>query len=149
MKDLTPLTMDRVAKYFDARGFQYTTDEDGDIYAAFENHKFIFVAQGPEKEVLAIHSVWRLPAPEDGFFPLMQYCNEWNNERLWPKTFVKKTKENMVEVHTEVNTDLAHGATDEQLIQLVNCGIATSLAFYQTLENEFIEASKAQRAAEQ
>lgn len=148
MKDLTPLTMDRVAKYFDAREFQYTTDEDGDIYAAFENNKFIFVAQGPEKEVLAIHSVWRIPAPEEGFFPLMQFCNDWNGARLWPKTCVKKNKENMVEVHTEVNTDLARGATDEQIIQLVNCGIATSLAFYQALEEQFIEASTPQPAAE-
>lgn len=68
---------------------------------------------------------------------LVEICNDWNREKLWPKAYVTVDDEGMVRVHAETNTDLEHGVGDRQLAQLTDCGIATALQLFNRLDEEF------------
>ncbi|MCS4490197.1 YbjN domain-containing protein [Corynebacterium sp. ES2775-CONJ] len=136
----TPFTIERVAKIFDEKGYNYNTDDDGDIYAGFDENKFMLLATGQKREVFAVRSAWKATGPIESRATLMEFCNEWNRTKMWPKTYVTVNDEGIVGVQAEVNTDLEHGVTDAQLEQLLNCGIATALQFFQELTEQFAVA---------
>ena len=55
---------------------------------------------------------------------------DWHRDRIWPKAFYAPTDDGTLRVMTEVNVDYEHGATDAQLLQQINCSIATQLSLY-------------------
>src|SRR5690606_41352191 len=66
-----------------------------------------------------------------------EFCNEWNAERVWPKPYVRVRDNGAVLVYTEVAVDLEHGVTDDQLDQLLQCGLTTGSMFFEHLDETF------------
>jgi hypothetical protein len=56
---------------------------------------------------------------------LYEFCNAWNHDRLWPKAYVHVQDDGTVNVIGEVLADWERGVTDEQLDQVMICGVAT------------------------
>ncbi|MDO4760630.1 MAG: YbjN domain-containing protein [Corynebacterium sp.] len=138
MSELSPFSIERVAEYLKSQGYNFTTDDDGDIYTGFEENSFMLLATGAKREIFAIRGAWKITSPIEGRAPLIEFCNEWNRTKLWPKTYVTVNDDGVVGVQAELNTDLEHGATDVQIQQFFHCGIATTLQFFNELTNQFV-----------
>ena len=61
---------------------------------------------------------------------LASVIEDWHRDRIWPKAFYAPSEAGPLRIMTEVNVDYEHGATDAQLLQHVNCAIATSLSLF-------------------
>lgn len=57
---------------------------------------------------------------------LLQAVNDWNRERIWPKVYVREEGQGLA-MYAEVSVDLEQGATDDQLGQIVSCGLGTAV----------------------
>ncbi len=132
-----PFNIDRVAEYFRNQGYNFTVDQDGDIFTGFDDHNFVLLATGNMREIYAIRATWKVSAPIEARARLIEVCNDWNRNKLWPKTYVTVDDGGVVRVHAESNVDLEHGVGDRQLQQLTDCGVATALQFFNSLDEEF------------
>ncbi len=132
-----PFSIERVAEYFRNQKYNFSTDEDGDIFTGFDEHSFVLLATGKMREIYAIRATWKVSAPIEARTKLAETCNDWNRNKLWPKTYVTVDDEGIVRVHAETNTDLEHGVGDLQLQQLTDCGVATALQFFKHLDEEY------------
>ncbi|KAA8720576.1 YbjN domain-containing protein [Corynebacterium phocae] len=128
-------SIDRVAAYFDRQDYNYLTDNDGDIHINFDGISFLLLSTGQIREILAIRAQWDKKAPIEARGTLFEFINKWHSEKLFPKADLQVNDEGKLEVGCEVNTDLEHGVTDQQLELLVDCAITTSLSFFTELNN--------------
>ena len=65
---------------------------------------------------------------------MLLVVNDWNRERLWAKTYLR-LEDDDVALYGEVSTDLGHGVTDDQLGQLVSCGLGTNAQLFAALRD--------------
>ena len=63
-------------------------------------------------------------------------ANEFNRDKIWPKVYCR-VEDDQLAVYTEVATDLEFGVADDQLGQLVECGLFTGLQFIDALDARF------------
>lgn len=140
---LRPLTVELVGEALAAEGWSYDIDDDGDLFGVWEGIPVFFRAAN--QSILQITSFTRIEPPPAEPTELFEFCNEWNQDRLWPKAYVR-IEENpggdaegsdpdgaeqagagvAVLVYGEATTNLPHGVTLDQLRQLVRCGVGTS-----------------------
>jgi hypothetical protein len=59
--------------------------------------------------------------------------NDWNRDRIWPKAYVRE-EEGQLALYSEVSSDLEVGATDQQLAQLIACGLGTGVQMFSALD---------------
>jgi hypothetical protein len=116
----TPLSADRIVRWFERNDFHYFTDDDGDL--------------GDDKEILQVRGQWNREIAIERLEEVLDACAEWNAERIWPKAYVRVRDNGMVHVVAEVSTDLEHGATDAQLSQILFCGLSTSSTFFDAID---------------
>ncbi|MDG4767100.1 YbjN domain-containing protein [Solwaraspora sp. WMMD406] len=129
MQLLRPLTIDLIAEALEARGYQYQTDPDGDLVGRWNDNVIFFSRLGPAGELLRVRTIAAVQFTIDDVPTLYAFCNAWNHDRLWPKTFVHVNDDGSVRVCGEVIADLERGVTPAQLDQLVSCGISTGCQF--------------------
>ncbi len=134
---LVPLSSQRIGHALEAQGWSYTVDADGDIGGGWEYGSFYFFTGGDDDEVLSVRGSWRGQLDPGEFVAAVEVCNEWNAERLWPKTYARRDESGMVRFHTEHNVDFEHGLSDAQLDQQVVCAVDTGIAFYERLNERF------------
>ena len=108
-----PIAKERIEKIFDGQGWYYGRDDDDDVCGRWDGAPFFFLFMGQMNEILSVTS--RMAEDRD---------------RIWPKAFYAPTDDGTLRVMTEVNVDYEHGATDAQLLQQINCSIATQLSLY-------------------
>lgn len=121
-----PLTNDLITAAFDARGYKYFTDSDGDLGGYWDDNLFYFFRMGSRQELLVIRVQAERAFGTDDIPRLYSFCNGWNDERFWPKAYVHVSDgDERARVYGEVATDLEHGVTREQLDQLLLCGISS------------------------
>lgn len=65
---------------------------------------------------------------------LYRVLNDLNRDLVWPKLYVR-TEDDTLVVYSEVSTDLEHGASDDQLGQLLACGLFTALKAFEGLDH--------------
>jgi hypothetical protein len=131
----TPLTRDRVAAALATRGYHFRVDEDGDLTGVWNDSRFWFLLLGEQREILQVRGRWHRQLPVASRRSVTLALNDWNRERIWPKLYLRE-EEGQLAVYSEVSTDLEHGVTDEQLDQLISCGLGTgvqSFASFDTL----------------
>ncbi|MEK8224963.1 YbjN domain-containing protein [Oerskovia sp. M15] len=63
-------------------------------------------------------------------------ANEVNQSRIWPKVY-SRVEGDHLGVYAEVSTDLEFGVADDQLGQLVECGLFSGLQFFEQLDERF------------
>ena len=132
-----PLTRERIADYLVARGYRFVVDDDGDLTGTWDGSRFWFLLLGEQQEILQVRGQWHREVAIERLEEVLDVCNEWNADRIWPKAYVRVRDNGRVHVVSEVATDLEHGATDAQLSQMLFCGLSTGSMFFDALDERY------------
>lgn len=132
-----PLTRDRVTDWLTASGFSYFVDSEGDIGGIWHGWLFHFLVVGEGSEVLQVRGQWHRDLAIERLEEILEICNSWNAEWIWPKAYVCVRDNGAVLVYAEVTVDLEHGVSDDQLDQLLQCGLTTGSMFFEHLDDVY------------
>jgi len=124
-----PVTTARIGRDLSRRGYRFRTDDDGDITGTWDGNRFWFLLLGDDEEILQVRGRWAGSVPESARSAVLQACNDWNRERIWPKVYAREEGDALA-LYAEVSVDLEHGATDGQLAEAVSCGLVTASQFF-------------------
>ena len=127
-----PLTRARVQAYLTSRSYHVQVDDDGDLTGTWDGDRFWFLLLGEDEELLQVRGRWHRVLPSARRAAALLAVNDWNRERVWPKVYLRDEDEG-VAVYTEVTTDLEPGVSDDQLAQLVACGLGTGVQVFAAL----------------
>jgi hypothetical protein len=128
----SPLTAQRVADDLARRGYRFRTDDDGDITGTWDGNRFWFLRLGEDAEILQVRGRWSGSVPEQARGAVLQACNDWNRERLWPKVYARH-EDDTIALYGEVSVDLEHGVTDDQIAETLSCGLVATSQFFASL----------------
>ncbi|MFE7408382.1 YbjN domain-containing protein [Isoptericola sp. NPDC057559] len=134
---LSPLSRDRVTDWMERSGFSYFVDSDGDVGGLWHGWLFYFLVLGERAEVLQVRGQWHRDLTIDRLGEILQICNEWNAERIWPKAYVRVRDDGSVVVCAEVTVDVGSVVGEAQLDQLLQCGLSTGSMFFEHLDATF------------
>lgn len=133
----TSLCQHRIQSWLEGAGFAFFVDSDGDLGGIWHNRIFYLLTLGGNQEVLQVRGQWNRECTLDYFDDLLEVCNTWNAERIWPKAYLRVRDDGTVVVCADLTIDVEHGATDAQLDQLLRCGLATGTAFFDRMDAEY------------
>ncbi|MEV7973069.1 YbjN domain-containing protein [Cellulomonas sp. NPDC089187] len=133
----TPLAPERIVAWLKDNDFHYFTDDDGDIGGLWKGRLIFFFLLGEKQEILQIRGQWHREIALERLHEVLDACEEWNAERIWPKTYARVRDNGMVTVVAETSTDLEHGATDDQLAQLLHCGLGSANSFFDAIDEMY------------
>lgn len=131
-----PLTRDRVEAFLRSKGWHYFVDSDGDVGGTWDGRQFYFFLLGEKREILQVRGRWNRTLPIQAETQVALFANEHNRDKVWPKAYCR-VEDDRLAVYTEVSTDLEHGVADDQLGQLLICGLYTGLQFFTALDERF------------
>ncbi|GEA83998.1 MULTISPECIES: YbjN domain-containing protein [Cellulomonas] len=131
------VTPARIAAWMADNHFSYFVDNDGDLGGLWRGRLFYFFLFGERAEILQIRGQWHREIAIERLEEVLDLCNEWNADRIWPKAYVRVRDNGRVHVVAEVATDLEHGATDAQLSQLLFCGLSTGSMFFDAIDEKY------------
>ena len=126
--ELSPLSSQRIRTELLRRGYRFKTEPDGDITGIWDGNRFWFSLLGEKREVLRVRGKWSTDLPGDSFDAALFAANDWNRDRVFPKVYVRD--EGTVGLYTEVSVDFEPGATDEQIADVITCGLITAAQFF-------------------
>lgn len=116
---------------------RYLTDDDDSLLAIWERHAVLFSLEGPDDEILVLRTRPHATVPPNWADQTYQMVNEWNHTRRFCKAYVDDpTERGMLPIYAELQVPLLASAHDTLLIELINCGIAITLAFVDWLHNK-------------
>ena len=138
-----PLGIARIVDWFEDNGFSYFIDNDGDLGGLWRGRLFYFFMFGESSEILQVRGQWNREVSIERLEEVLEACNEWNADRIWPKAYVRVRDNGMVHVISEVATDLEHGVTDAQLDQLLHCGLSTGSMFFDAIDEMYPDPAAA------
>ncbi|MCU1432063.1 MAG: hypothetical protein JWP95_1168 [Actinotalea sp.] len=138
-----PLTRDRLRAWFTRHGYTYFVDDDGDVGGLWRGRLFYFFLFGERQEILQVRGQWNREFAIERLTEVLEICNEWNAEKIWPKAYVRVRDDGMVHATCEVATDLEQGVTDAQLGQLLHCGLSAASIFFDTLDELYPDPAAA------
>ncbi|MCE1174548.1 MAG: YbjN domain-containing protein [Propionibacteriales bacterium] len=138
-----PLTRKRVEEALERQGWLYRVDDDGDIYASWDEGYFWFFFYGENHEVLQVRGTWygTLTATDED--QALRLANQINAEKLFPKLYTFLTDDGALQVRGELNVDYENGVTDEQLSLHLRAGIGSTLGAFGRFAEAFPEAAPA------
>lgn len=131
---VTPVTRARVIEWITDYGYSYFIDSDGDVGGLWHSRLFYFLLFGAQTEILQVRGQWNREITIERIEEVLDFCNDWNTDRIWPKAYFRVRDNGMIQVYAEVSVDLEHGATDEQLDRLLACGLSTAAMLFDTLD---------------
>jgi hypothetical protein len=138
-----PLSIARIVDWFEENGFSYFIDNDGDLGGLWRGRLFYFFMFGDRSEILQVRGQWNREVSIERLEEVLEACNEWNADRIWPKAYVRVRDNGMVHVISEVATDLEHGVTDAQLAQLLHCGLSTGSMLFDAIDEMYPDPAAA------
>jgi len=134
----TPLTRERVAGVLDSRSEHYGIDEDGDVAATYNGNEVWFLLLGDREEVLQVRARWKRRYPASSVRELVHATNDWNRDRLWPKTYLHQEAD-QVRVYAEVSANLDDGVTTKQLEAVMGVALDSTMAMFASFEELLAE----------
>lgn len=133
----TAVSPARIAAWMSDNQFSYFVDNDGDLGGLWRGRLFYFFLFGEQSEILQIRGQWHRELAIERLEEVLDLCNEWNAERIWPKAYARVRDNGRVHVVAEVATDLEHGVTDAQLSQILFCGLSTGSMLFDALDERY------------
>jgi hypothetical protein len=124
-QELQPLSNELIIAVLRARDFTHKVDDDGDILGNWQGTVIYFFRIGEKKELLQVRALTQRVFSTDDVPRLYSFCNHWNHDKLFPKAYVHVADDGAARVVGEVVADWEHGVTQDQLDQVMICGIAT------------------------
>lgn len=137
------LSTERIVDWIKDYGYSYFIDSDGDIGGLWHSRLFYFLLFGPEREILQVRGQWNREITIERVEEVLEFCNEWNTERIWPKAYFRVRDNGMIQVYGEVAVDFEHGATDDQLDQVLACGLSTGAMLFDALDETYPDPAQA------
>ncbi len=134
---LEPLHRDRIKRCLEGEQLRYLVDEDGNVQIGFEAGIFFITVQGPSEEIMLASGTWNKVLDIDDRQRAREICDEWNCDKVWPKTFTQITDSGELRISCEHSVDYEHGLTDAQLVQHLTTMFATALSFFERLDEAF------------
>lgn len=136
--DLPPIRLERVEESLTRLGYAYAQDaEQPDVLRArFDDYRFHVLLAGAHRSVLQIRGRWSHAVDISRKVEMLKLCNEWNMNRVWPKTYVRREAESVLALYGEVSTDFFCGAADGQIDRAIECGLSTVIAFFHEVEGK-------------
>lgn len=134
-----PLAPGRIATWLADNQFSYFVDSDGDLGGLWRGRLFYFFLFGERQEILQVRGQWHRELTIERLSEVLELCNDWNAERIWPKAYARVRDNGRVHVVTEVAVDFEHGATDEQLSQTLFCGLSTATMLFDALDEQYVD----------
>ena len=131
---LLPLSNELIAGVLDGHGYAFAEDAEGDLVGRWDDNLIYFFRLGRDGEILQVRTLASRVFGIDDVLPLYDFCNAWNQDKLWPKAFVHVNDNGTVRVLGEVVADLENGVTGDQLDQLLACGITSGCQLAEALE---------------
>jgi hypothetical protein len=128
---LLPVTTDRIASQLTNHGYQFQTDEDGDLTGIWDDNQFWFILGGDDQEILQVRGRWSQTVPSSDRNSVLLAVNDWNRDHLWPKVYCRD--EGDLVLYAEVSVDFECGATDAQLQDALACGLVTTSQFFKNV----------------
>ncbi len=138
-----PITTGRVVAWLEQSGFSYFVDSDGDLGGLWHGRLFAFTLAGSDSQVVQVRAQWHREATIERLEQLLELCNEWNADHIWPKAYTRVRDDGRVVVCADTTVDVEGGATDDQLAQILMCGLSTGLMFFERLDAEFPDPLRA------
>lgn len=133
----TPVTPARIAAWMADNDFSYFVDNDGDLGGLWRGRLFYFFLFGEQAEILQVRGQWHREVAIERLEEVLDLCNEWNADRIWPKAYTRVRDNGLVQVYTEVTVDLEFGANDDQLADVLQCGLSTASVFFDSLDETY------------
>ena len=131
-----PLSTQRVGDDLSRRGYRFRIDDDGDVTGTWDGNRFWFLLLGEHDEILQVRGRWAGALPPGARLAVLQAANDWNRERIWPKVYTREESLGLA-LYAEVSVDFEHGATEDQLDQLLQCGLTTGSMFFEHLDETY------------
>lgn len=132
-----PMSRARIEAWCRAEGFVYFVDSEGDLGGLWNNRLFYFLVLGDHDEVLQVRARWNREASIERLEEILEMCNAWNTERVWPKAYVRVLDNGTVNIFAESSYDLETGVTDAQLARLLSCAVGTSTMFFDEVDARY------------
>ena len=132
-----PLARDRLARWMSDNDLTFFVDNDGDVGSLWRGRVFYFLLFGQHEEILQVRGHWQREGTIERLSEILEFCNTWNTDRIWPKAYVRVRDDGHVHVVGEVAVDFEHGANDDQLDQTLNCGLATGTMLFDALDQRY------------
>lgn len=139
----TPLTTERLRAWFTRHGYTYFVDDEGDVGGLWRGRLFYFFLFGEHHEILQVRGQWNREFAIERLTEVLEVCNDWNAEKIWPKAYVRVRDDGMVHLACEVATDLEHGVTDAQLGQLLHCALSASSMLFDAVDELYPDPAAA------
>ncbi|WP_164737366.1 YbjN domain-containing protein [Georgenia sp. SYP-B2076] len=127
-----PVTAERVRQVVTNRGYHVRTEPDASLSGVWDGYQFHLRLAGEDKDFLSVRGTWGRTVPEDLHAAVMQANNDWNRDKIWPTVFTSPSSEGMT-VRTEIMADVSAGATDRQLLDIIEGGLSAGVQFFQAL----------------
>ncbi|MCL2849694.1 MAG: YbjN domain-containing protein [Micrococcales bacterium] len=132
-----PLSNERLVQWLTDSSFSFFVDNDGDVGGLWRGRVFYFFLFGEHHEILQVRGHWHRQGAIERLMEVLEFCNSWNTERIWPKAYVRVRDDGHVHVAGEVAVDFEHGATDDQLSHTLHCGLATATMLFDALDQHY------------
>jgi len=129
-----PVTRERIEEWCTREGFTFFVDNEGDLGGFWNNRLFYFLVFGERDEVLQVRGRWNREVSIERLEEILDLCNAWNADRVWPKAFVRVLDNGTINVMTESSHDLEQGVTDAQLARLLACAVGTGTLFFDEVD---------------
>ncbi|SPT54072.1 Uncharacterised protein [Actinomyces bovis] len=124
---VTPLSKDRLTRLIESRGWKCQIDDDGDLTGRWDDDLVSFMLRGEQEEMLNVMGLMLEDVPMSKLDEARFAIDEWHREHLWPVCFWRENDDAGLTftIGAAVAVDWEPGATDKQLLQHLECGLAT------------------------
>ena len=127
-----PVTPGRLRDVVAARGYHVRVEPDASLTGLWDGYPFQLRLTGNAQDYLSVLGTWGRSVPEEMDSAVAQAVNDWNRDKIWPTVFTV-SDESGTTVRTEILADVGAGATDRQLVELVEAGLSAGVQFFQAL----------------
>jgi len=140
------VTADRIVNWLAENNYSYFIDSDGDIGGLWDNRLFHFLLLGGGS-AFQIRGQWNRFPGMDRLTDILDFINDWNTDRIWPKGFVRVRDDGSVVVCADLTVTTNSGLNSHQLDLQLRCGLATAAALFDALEEAFPDPLRCKAAA--
>ncbi len=127
-----PVTRERLEQCLRSQGYRYRVGSDGSLGGNWDGDSFSIDLIGPTEDVLQVRGTWHRTIEPELAPGIAHVLNDWNRDRIWPKVYTRPTSGGLLAL-TEVSVDVAAGATDPQITEVIACGLGTGVQFFASL----------------
>ncbi|WP_194948151.1 YbjN domain-containing protein [Actinomyces trachealis] len=116
-----------MARLIESRGWKCQVDDDGDLTGRWDDDLISFMLRGEHDEMLNVMGLMLEDVPVAKLDEARFAIDEWHREHVWPVCFWRENDDAGLTftIGAAVAVDWEPGATDEQLLQHLQCGLAT------------------------